>query len=753
MVDLEEAPADGLCAEVAGAPVIAALRGDVAHLGAVSSPGAAPGCWSSTPRDLLGDALALVLAPVGARGARARLLVGARSRLADADHEVALAPLAERDAGGAAPRVSATCWPRPTPPRCASSSLFDEAAARERAAARAVYVPLPSLVDTWAAPSSRRLRAAFESSWAGLQPDDQAVLQPVDHLRRRLRPAGRRRRARAARRALGRRRPRAPHRLQPRPGRRDAEPVPAAVVGAHARGRAPPPPSAMACAVPRRGYRRLAGLVDSLRDGPDRGDEGGVLLVERRNLLAALRRALRRDDVRTAGACALCVLGTLARSGPLSAGLALIAEVLGSGPPSGPPRPYEPELRTCAGVFSGALGDLQGGLAHLTEALDVARRAGDRAAEIGAELGIGNLLREMGNPSAAEVNLDRARTAAEALGHRRLLARVIADLAPIYRVRGDLDSAERFLVRAIALFREVGNRRGEATSLNNLGNLRAQRGQTGAARDLYLEALRVATVTGDDALTATVYGNLALGEGREGQPGAAVSYLQRALALNRRMGAVPMEVVNLGNLGWALVEQGELEAARGVLEDGLALAERHGVVWLSSVSLGNLAHLELLEGRWEPAWALARRALQVELDAGDRHGACVVRLLLAKVARVRGELGVAEAQLEEAMAWARQADDGSLLGDARLERAVLRLVAGRPLQAEEDLRAAQAALTGLEGLKARAGLVWVRHARGEGLAALEEELDRLAEAATRMGIGPRAPLFRWLGEVRRAIGA
>jgi tetratricopeptide (TPR) repeat protein len=422
-------------------------------------------------------------------------------------------------------------------------------------------------------------------------------------------------------------------------------------------------------------YARLYALYDPLRVSPDHADDLRLVATERENLLAATRRAIHRRDGPVAAVCALGICFATASGAPsLALARGLVEDVLAHAGPM--PTTLHAEVRATVGALCANLGDCAAASDHFARALDTARTTGDAAIEALVEMEVGNSLWKQGDPDGAAVFLERARSTAERLGHRRLLSRATADLGVVYRRQGRPVEAARLTERALVLYREVRALRSEVTALNNLANVREHLGEHEASRALYLEALRRLERTGNATLTADVYGNLALVEWRLGRMASMVSYLERALRIRREQGSVPGQLVELGNLGGGLVQRGDFDRARLVLEEGVRLSRAPGLVPYGTVALGNLGLLELWCGAPERAEAHVQQAVREEQDARDPVGEMGMRVVLALVARARGDLEGATAGCDAVVRFADAGGHPALAAMARLERGLSWLARG-----------------------------------------------------------------------------
>ena len=106
---------------------------------------------------------------------------------------------------------------------------------------------------------------------------------------------------------------------------------------------------------------------------------------------------------------------------------------------------------------------------HLNEALENARRVGDRGAESKALRLLGDLLRMRGDIEDGRVMLDQALEIAQSLGDRLEQAEGMRSHGLSDLFQGRLESATEWFRQSLAHFRDLGDKRGEGWSLVNLG--------------------------------------------------------------------------------------------------------------------------------------------------------------------------------------------------------------------------------------------------------------------------------------------
>lgn len=330
-------------------------------------------------------------------------------------------------------------------------------------------------------------------------------------------------------------------------------------------------------------------------------------------------------------------------------------------------------------VLAACLDHLEAGRSTLDERrrrLEATLEATGRApAELQAACrrALADLLRQLGELDAAEVQLDAARTGAVS---RELAARVALTEGALAHQAGRLEVAAAAYERALATFEAEGIADGAGMVHTNLGLLRESQGRIEDAAAHLGRAVELLAATGLHRVRAIALVNLATLCAQRGQPGAARGHARAALALAREVGLPEREAsarLTLGNLALA---RGEHAEAAGQFGEAARRAR----------AFGDRRH-HVLGGINQAAALLLDDALDEAEDA------------------LRDVLPLAE---------------GGLADLALGCRGVLRRLQGFESEAAEDLARACVRSTGREGWRV---LAWAH------LAAARADSGSLAEAA------------------------
>jgi non-specific serine/threonine protein kinase len=152
----------------------------------------------------------------------------------------------------------------------------------------------------------------------------------------------------------------------------------------------------------------------------------------------------------------------------------------------------------CAlGIFTYFQGDAETAQRISLEGLELARRAGDRHAELGHLHLLGNTQLTLGDKQAGINTLEEGIGLARAVQDWGWLGGLLNALAGEYFQQGDLDRAELLFKETIELARRQGDRWGRSYVQNNLAGIYMRRGEFDRAEPLIRESADILAVLKD----------------------------------------------------------------------------------------------------------------------------------------------------------------------------------------------------------------------------------------------------------------
>jgi len=249
--------------------------------------------------------------------------------------------------------------------------------------------------------------------------------------------------------------------------------------------------------------------------------------------------------------------------------------------------------------------------------------------------------------------------------------------------------------RARTRFRAVGDTDGEMRALNVAAAGAFAVGDLEAAEHGFNDALALADRRDDRLMTAHCANNL----------GNVAYFLERhyiALGLYRlagatfeRIGADPGLIMTWINAAVLWTELDDLDKARDASEHAVEIAERTGNRRLAGAALTAQAEAVAGQGDLPLGQAQATRGLVLARTEGDRPGEAEALRVLARIARQTDQPDHAEDLARGAVAVAAEVGDRWRAAEAHRELAELYVSLGRTREAQEELEASAEAFAAL----------------------------------------------------------
>jgi DNA-binding SARP family transcriptional activator len=316
--------------------------------------------------------------------------------------------------------------------------------------------------------------------------------------------------------------------------------------------------------------------------------------------------------------------------------------------------------------------------------------------ELGAQVQLGNLLGQLGNPGAPETAAVFARAAelaAEAADDPAAVP-ALAGVHAGYTTRADHDHARALAERVLDGAQRSGDPQARLAGHFLLGHTLCFQGELAPAREHLEEAVRLATAIPEAslppgtplALTATgllenVLVLLGLHEQADGVAEAASRDIERSRHPYPKAMAMTVGV-------YAAVQRRDPPLLRARAAAAAALSERWGFQMLAASATAPLGWAQAVEGDPAGGAALLRRALARSEVAGARATRPLLLGLLAEAEQLAGRPGEALGLLDDALAQINQSGERSW--EAELHRlrgeSLLAVSLPRPTEAEQAFR-------------------------------------------------------------------
>ncbi|RAQ97130.1 hypothetical protein A4R35_16445 [Thermogemmatispora tikiterensis] len=267
----------------------------------------------------------------------------------------------------------------------------------------------------------------------------------------------------------------------------------------------------------------------------------------------------------------------------------------------------------------------------------------------------------------AEQWLQRAQTAAQALGDQRGLTGVLLYRGQIALRQGDYTSAESYYQEGLQLARAQGDQERICALLADLGMVSWKRGEYGHAESYLQEGLWLARSIGNREQLCEVLATLGALAARQGNYVRADTYLQEGLLLAQAIGDRERICTLLLNLGASASEQGMFISAKKYFEQGLSIAKDIGHRSLMSALLNNLGDICLGQEDYNEAEHFFIEALQLARQIEHPEYISAFLLNIGLVARKRGDYQRAELAFKEGLNIARNLGISYLLYEGLYE--------------------------------------------------------------------------------------
>ncbi len=276
----------------------------------------------------------------------------------------------------------------------------------------------------------------------------------------------------------------------------------------------------------------------------------------------------------------------------------------------------------------------------------------------------------------------------------RELAIVLCSLSFTARAGGEFDRAHTLAGESLALYRAIGDAAGTATALNSLGAQCFTLGRYDEAKAHYREAVEIFRELGDTNGLWKPLNNLAGIALVERDYGEARRLLEETLAHQRSRGSRRGEANALQNLGLVAYRTGNHDEAERALMDTIAITEDAGYRGLLAHAQNTLGAVRL--ARNDPPGALSayREALTTACEVRDLPLALTILLGVARVQAHRGEDRDAVASILRVVRSHPACDD-----ETRADAAALLTELGEDVDAVGDRDQAPDQAPDLDGLR------------------------------------------------------
>lgn len=250
-------------------------------------------------------------------------------------------------------------------------------------------------------------------------------------------------------------------------------------------------------------------------------------------------------------------------------------------------------------------------------ALESNRREHDPVQEGLILSNLGSTYRSQGKLDLAAETLERATATLRSTTNVAALGQVLTILGIVSRARGEYGQALAHYREAVAARRAAKDRRGEAQTLGNMANVHLDIGEYEQSIALNRQSLAIAEEIGYTVQVGFAHQNLGAALSHIPRPEEALKHYQFALATHRKIGRaaqVRWTLLNIGTLQAFLLD--DPAAGRATLGDGLALARSGQDRQLAGYVLYELGSLDAVEGDLKSGLAQLDEALAIARELG-----------------------------------------------------------------------------------------------------------------------------------------
>ncbi len=363
------------------------------------------------------------------------------------------------------------------------------------------------------------------------------------------------------------------------------------------------------------------------------------------NILAALRRAIARDDAAVAAPAAANAWAILEVRGPYQIGIELLEYALSAVTLSNADRAA---LTFILGRCLLVSGDRVRARDHLERSLQLASAEESRLDQYRSLAGLAELNLIEGNIDEAKAQYEEAVRGAESLGHPAFQCAALNGMGLYFNRIGRAAEARSMFERALRVARETGKRRWEGGVLSNLGGVELRLGNRAEARRYYDAAIEVAREVGDRVWEGDFLCNLGLLKLESGDLANASSDFEASLRLAAENGLSHLESVVLCNIGLLHERGGDVRRAEDAYVRAVDVAKRRGDRRSEGQFLGYLGLLIAQRGDMAKGRDCLLQSISILRDVRDRMSLAIALCRHAEGCILWNERTTAAASIDEA---------------------------------------------------------------------------------------------------------
>lgn len=266
------------------------------------------------------------------------------------------------------------------------------------------------------------------------------------------------------------------------------------------------------------------------------------------------------------------------------------------------------------------LGNLPAAVDATERALAALTHSDDHDTHLLCRYGLGHRLLRLGQVEAARTHVEQAVEMARRLGNRGQLGNALVNLGNCAMADGRLDAAAESYAAALAEFEEINDPAGRAAALVSLGNVRQGLRDWEAARQLYVRALDAGREANRWIACNDARINLARVVYELGDIAGASHWFEQARDEARDNGHVVRQAECAYDLGLMRENLGQTEPAFGAYLEAWEIFSRIGPAEREALVLRTLVNVCRRTERPQRLLVWRRRALKLARLVGDTAG-------------------------------------------------------------------------------------------------------------------------------------
>ena len=297
------------------------------------------------------------------------------------------------------------------------------------------------------------------------------------------------------------------------------------------------------------------------------------------------------------------------------------------------------ECQTTLSIVFRSLGDYQKLHQHATDALNLSRDLGLRAAEADALQNLAAAANAFGRLEHAVQHLQSALQIRSAIGDARGELNCLGNLGILYTALGEYTLALEHLMKCRDLIHcGPANPKAEASCLVNLGNVYQHLGQYEVALGHFSQATALARELADRPLELIAVSNMAELHLLRGAPEDALKLYKKTLKSAQALGLRESEIDALDGLGKTQLALKRPTVAQRMIGQALAIAQDTGNQDYLVRALMSLSDVQFALGHLESAHVEASRALEISEAMGSKRFSFDCHNRLVAISEAQGNL-------------------------------------------------------------------------------------------------------------------